>query len=369
MASHQHTFSPQIGSSHHPKVHAMVTAPDRGLGLPTLVLLFSSLFFTLTACDNATLPPDLEPEVPWSLLTGEIAYSRSPLFSGESRLVIVDASRRTVTEIARGSDFASRLTGFCPLAWAPDRSRIAFNASRESPRWRGIMSVDKNGRNPKVLFHSTPGVAAGTSSMSSPAWARDGRLAYTLTHNSNWTATEIWIDGQLFYDAGEHGWDLVETPPAWSPDGRHLVVAAQSQPFRSQLLQIALADGTVTQLFEALTPWRNGASLYTPVFSPDGAQIAFTNERPGGVAEIWIMNADGSAARRLTEGFGPAWAPDGSMILYRSRYGVLLLRSLADGVTYRLIEGFGGLESCPVWIGSPAARYQAERQAKGGPAQ
>jgi hypothetical protein len=352
MALHQHTCSPDEGSSHRLNYISMIPAAGERFGVPAIVLLLTLSSLSLTACDSAALPPDPEPEVPWSLLTGEIAYARVPLFGwGERRLVVIDASSRTVKEIARESDFAPRHTGFCNLAWAPDRSRIAFSASRLDPLWLGIMSVDRNGRNPRVLFGSTPGVAAGTSFMSQPAWARDGRLAYTLTHDRNlWiSASEIWIDGQLFYDAAEHGWDLVQTPPAWSPDGHHLVVAAQSQPFRTQLLQIALADRTVTQLFEVLRPSYTGGSLFGPVFSPDGTQIAFAMTRADSVLrDIWIMNADGSAARRLTEGSNPAWAPDGSTILYESHSSVLLLIRISDGVTHRLIEGYG---SCAAWIG------------------
>ena len=44
---------------------------------------------------------------------------------------------------------------------------------------------------------------------------------------------------------------------------------------------------------------------------PTAAQIAFRSE-PSGEPEIRIMNADGTAQRRLTDGLSPAWSPDGS---------------------------------------------------------
>ncbi len=62
------------------------------------------------------------------------------------------------------------------------------------------------------------------------------------------------------------------------------------------------------------------ADLY-PVFSPDGAHIAFMSRRDGD-DEVYVMNADGSGQVRLTN--NPAnespldWSPDGQRILFRS---------------------------------------------------
>jgi WD40-like Beta Propeller Repeat len=58
-------------------------------------------------------------------------------------------------------------------------------------------------------------------------------------------------------------------------------------------------------------------------WSPDGSKIAFVRFREGG-AGIWVMNADGTGARRITDGgpdidgtdLGPAWSPDGSRIAF-----------------------------------------------------
>jgi TolB protein len=60
-----------------------------------------------------------------------------------------------------------------------------------------------------------------------------------------------------------------------------------------------------------------------PAWSPDGSKIAFVRLREGG-AGIWVMNADGTGARRITDGgpdvdgtdLGPAWSPDGSRIAF-----------------------------------------------------
>lgn len=61
-----------------------------------------------------------------------------------------------------------------------------------------------------------------------------------------------------------------------------------------------------------------------PRFSPDGSEIAFTSDAGGG-DNIWIMRADGSAARQLTkEDFrllnNPYWSPDGQYVAARKHF-------------------------------------------------
>lgn len=59
----------------------------------------------------------------------------------------------------------------------------------------------------------------------------------------------------------------------------------------------------------------------SPVWSPDGKQIAFSSDRNGTV-NIYIMNADGQNQQPLTQCLGnassPAWSPDGSRIAFVS---------------------------------------------------
>src|SRR6266702_1593608 len=59
-----------------------------------------------------------------------------------------------------------------------------------------------------------------------------------------------------------------------------------------------------------------------PDWSPNGQRIAFQVE-PGDRQDLWIVNADGSGARRLVSCDAPcdttndpAWSPDGQKILY-----------------------------------------------------
>lgn len=91
-------------------------------------------------------------------------------------------------------------------------------------------------------------------------------------------------------------------------------------------------------------------------YSPDGKRIVFTSMRDND-QEIYIMNADGSAARRITnnKGYdgGPFFSPDGKSIVYRSdRKGdgnLQIFVNNLDGTDERALTGNEALHWCPFW--------------------
>jgi Tol biopolymer transport system component len=75
-----------------------------------------------------------------------------------------------------------------------------------------------------------------------------------------------------------------------------------------------------------------------PYFSPDGKRIVFRSGRDGN-HEIYLMNADASGVRRLTDNAAtdtmPSFAPDGRAIAFTSRrdgdYEIYTLKLDAEG--------------------------------------
>jgi TolB protein len=115
--------------------------------------------------------------------------------------------------------------------------------------------------------------------------------------------------------------------PAWSSDGTRILFGARaSRPAE---------DGQPIELFQIrpdgveVGPLPGGPRRdYNHAFSPGGTLIAFDAHAAGawesddGLWELWLMNADGSGRRRLTDNtvndWGPSWSPNGSRIVFLS---------------------------------------------------
>jgi Tol biopolymer transport system component len=120
--------------------------------------------------------------------------------------------------------------------------------------------------------------------------------------------------------------------PAWSPDSKRIAfvrtigpVPAGRQP-RIVGIFVMNADGTrVRQLTQ-----RKGSSVtedHAPSWSPDGKRIALVSvnitAKPAGASVIYVIDADGThphAVRSMPHGWpgagAPSWSPDGKRILY-----------------------------------------------------
>ena len=80
--------------------------------------------------------------------------------------------------------------------------------------------------------------------------------------------------------------------PNWSPDGTKLA-SFSSRTGSPNIFEVDLAGGTPG----ALTA--NSGVNVNPFFSPDGAHLAYQSDHSGRL-EVWIMNADGSNTRQVT---------------------------------------------------------------------
>lgn len=104
----------------------------------------------------------------------------------------------------------------------------------------------------------------------------------------------------------------------WSPEGGLIAYRDSSSGLNvDDEIYVVAADGSSER---NLT--RDPGNDWSPAWSPDGGQIAFASDREGEL-RIFVMDADGSGVRRVTEIWGeyPAWSPDGRRLAFASFAG------------------------------------------------
>jgi eukaryotic-like serine/threonine-protein kinase len=104
----------------------------------------------------------------------------------------------------------------------------------------------------------------------------------------------------------------------------------------------------------------NDALDDNPAFSPDGARIAFSSQRGGGV-DIYLVDPDGDETTRLTNftatGLGalwPTWSPDGTKLAFQTFVKPDIFTINADGTGLVNLTNHPAVDMRPAW--SPDGR-------------
>jgi Tol biopolymer transport system component len=204
-------------------------------------------------------------------------------------------------------------------AWSPDGRRLAFKTTQFGSNQLAVMNADGSG---EALLTRTFGFSEGQ-----PSWSADQKtLIYRRTREN----------------------PLVQDGDIWALD----VDASEPDPTKP-----------VTQLVLQMT----GDERY-PTFSPDGMQIAFRHGddlvEPSGDEEVYVMNADGTNVRRLTDNAdfdsAAAWSPDGRWLAFERAPGETLTPGTEpqekdiyvtrpDGSDVHRLTDSPGLDEGPVW--------------------
>lgn len=156
--------------------------------------------------------------------------------------------------------------------------------------------------------------------------------------------------------------------PRWSPDGTQIVFVCSCDGDSD--IYVVKADGTgLRQLTDA-----PGIDV-SPRWSPDGTRIVFESRRDTNYdiegfetwrdsnSNVYVMNADGSCQRRLTDNpesdQSPVWSTDGSQIAFHSyRDGnsdIYVVNS--DGTNERRLTHYEGYDGATEWAPNPQLAF------------
>jgi len=268
---------------HEPSTLVVTPRPNAG---PILLPLRASRRVTVVteAADSTPIP---EARVTWAL--------------GDTSLIAYDPTRGELTGRAVGTTtVTARAYGFDPIEWtvqvvpgtlALDRQRVALGLGERDSLRAALLDRDGKPLGPAadLEWRSDPATVVRVSPGGIIDGLSRGRAVVTAAAPWGKSATaDVFVVEDLFLSSNRGGKFGIY----------------QIRSTARDTMKPVLAD-----------PFDN----IQPALSPDRTRIVFSSNR-GGSYDLYLMDADGGNARRLTTDPGnewePVWTPDGSRIVY-----------------------------------------------------
>lgn len=221
--------------------------------------------------------------------------------------------------------------------FSPTQDKIAF-ASNRAGSW-DIYVMNADGTGVRQVTH-------GAAHEISPSFSPDGtQLIYSAlgSRSGQW---ELWL---VDLNSGRQSMVGYGLFPKWSPaKGSNQIVFQRARQRGTRWFSIwtlELEQGEARNQTEIA--FSSTSALVTPTWSRDGSQIAFCSiEEPtisggerfgrqtrGTTQDVWIVAADGTNKRRLTDGRGinaqPTFSPDGRVYFVSDRGGAEAIWSVS----------------------------------------
>lgn len=203
------------------------------------------------------------------------------------------------------------------LAWSPDSKYLSFTAmsdyDEKTDQYRtGVFIAKADGTNLQKI-------SGAAKHAFSPVWSNDGKRIFFGADTADEKESDIFSvkkDGsdliQLTKNAGQN------TAPSISPDGSKIAFMSKRNGEKYQIFVMKADGSNVKKLTNDPT-----VSFCNPVWSKDGKKIVYYTDKGDKKDQIWIMQADGSDEKLLTDNIGhnifPSFSPDGKRIIFSRR--------------------------------------------------